>query len=93
MFTDTQRRNLNTLDIIISIISFLGLITTLAIILVVSDEMVKNIFSFQLLVLFLVNINTLVKIKHYFKERTPNPVKIKKPVYKSSFNYNSLVKY
>ena len=56
MFTSIQKRNLNTLDIIISIISFLCLITTLAIILVVSDEMVRNTFLFQFIILFYIMI-------------------------------------
>ena len=66
MFTSIQKRNLNTLDIIISIISFLCLITTLAIILVVSDEMVRNTFLFQFIILFMVNVNSIIKVKNYF---------------------------
>ena len=67
MFTSIQKRNLNTLDIIISIISFLCLITTLAIILVVSDEMVRNTFLFQFIILFMVNVNSIIKVKNYFQ--------------------------
>ncbi len=95
MFTSIQKRNLNTLDIIISIISFLCLITTLAIILVVSDEMVRNTFLFQFIILFMVNVNSIIKVKNYFQEEKNIQVKsiIKKDTYNNSINYNSLVKY
>lgn len=94
MFTSVQKRNLNTLDIVISIISFLCLITTLAIILVVNDEMVRNIFLFQFIILFMVNVNSITKVKNYFQKEKTIKVKsiIKKEGYNSSINCNSLVK-
>ena len=95
MFTSIQKRNLNTLDIIISIISFLCLITTLAIILVVSDEMVRNTFLFQFIILFMVNVNSIIKVKNYFQKEKTIQLKsiIKKELYSNAFNYNSLIKY
>ena len=58
MFNYKQKRNLALLDIIITILSFLCLIVTFAILLVIKEEISQYIFFIQAVILFILFINS-----------------------------------
>ena len=94
MFNYKQKRNLALLDIIITILSFLCLIVTFAILLVIKEEISQYIFFIQAVILFILFINSLLKVNNYIKTLSKPVYKltIKQPVYISKYMCNNLIK-
>lgn len=94
MFNYKQKRNLALLDSIITILSFLCLIVTFAILLVIKEEISQYIFFIQAVILFILFINSLLKVNNYIKTLSKPVYKLtnKQPVYISKYMCNNLIK-
>lgn len=68
MLNYRQKKNLASLDLVITIIAFLGVIITTAIVIIVQNEM-RNVFIGELIVLVVVFANGTKRIGKYLKEK------------------------
>ena len=87
MFSYKQKRNLAVLDTIATILSFLCLIVTLSILLLVEDTTAQNLFLGQFIVLFLFFISSTTKVILFVKEEKLSKCKstYKQPLYTSKY--------
>lgn len=68
MLNYRQKKNLAVLDLVITIIAFLGVIVTTAIVIIVQNEM-RNVFIGELIVLVVVFANGTKRIGKFLKEK------------------------
>ena len=67
MFSYKQKRSLAILVTIITILSFLCLVVTVTILLVVKEKIPQYVFFIQAFILFILFINSLIKVNSYVK--------------------------
>lgn len=95
MFNYKQKRSLAILDTIITILSFLCLVVTVTILLVVKEKIPQYVFFVQAFILFILFINSLVKVNNYIKttKKSVDKCRNKQPIYISKYMSNNLIKF
>lgn len=95
MFNYKQKRSLAILDTIITILSFLCLVVTVTILLVVKEKIPQYVFFVQAFILFILFINSLVKVNNYIKatKKSVDKCMSKQPIYISKYMSNNLIKF
>lgn len=94
MFSYKQKRSLAILDTIITILSFLCLVVTVTILLVVKEKIPQYVFFIQAFILFILFINSLIKVNSYVKttKKPVNKCTSNQPIYISKYMSNDLIK-
>ena len=95
MFSYKQKRSLALLDAVITILSFVCLIVTIMIILVVNEKASQYVFFIQSIILFGLFINSLIKVNNYINSRKKSVYKYtsKQPIYISKYMNNNLIRF
>lgn len=95
MFSYKQKRSLALLDAVITILAFVCLIVTIMIILIVNEKTSQCVFFIQSIVLFLLFINSFIKVNNYINSIKKSVCKhaIKQPIYISKYMNKNLIRF